>query len=432
MTRFLFSLLVPVALAAQTAPPHPLWDTDHIHTVKLTFSDPGWYDILRANFEGKDDPDYAEVDVEIGEQSFPQSGIRFKGNSSYNSYPGRKKSFKIKFDKYVKNRKFDGIGTINLNNAFKDPSFVREKVYYELANSLGIAAPRVNYAAVYINGQYWGLYFLTEQVDKTLVAGRFGESEDGNLFKGEPRGTLEYRGDDKSIYKQNYELETNEKADDWSDLMGLIRVLNTTPAAELPGAIEPLLDVEAVLSWLALDNYTVNLDSYIGSGHNYYLYHRQSDNRFTPVPWDPNEAFGVFTMGRNIDQLIRLSKVFPDPPSPGRPLATRLLGIPEYRQRYLDKLSLLAEGIGHPDLLVARMNQLRDLIRDAVWEDRLKMFTNQQFEDAMAQTIGQSGPVGPGAPGVPPQPGAPGGGIPGGAIPGLETFLRSRYAFLMQ
>lgn len=423
MTRFLWFWLTPAAILAQAPPAHVLWDTDQVHTVRLTFSDPDWYNTLRANFEGKDDPDYMEVDVEVGARKFARSGIRFKGNSSYNSYPGRKKSFKIKFDKYTKNSLYDGIGTINLNNAFKDPSFVREKVYYELANALGIAAPRVSYAAVYINDEYWGLYFLTEQVDKTMFTGRFGEEEDGNLFKGDPRGTLEYRGTDKEVYRQSYELETNEKADDWSDLIEFLRVLNTTPLADLPGAVEPLLDVEAVLNWLVLDNYTVNLDSYTGSGHNYYLYHRLSDNRFTPIPWDPNEAWGVFNMGRSIDQLIRLSRVFPEPPAPGRPLITRLLSVPSYRERYLEKQRLLAEGVGHPDLLSARMNQLRDLVREPVREDTKKMFTNQQFEDAMTQTVGQAQP----GPGVP-----PGGGFPGGAIPGLETFLRGRFAFLAQ
>jgi spore coat protein CotH len=92
-----------------------------------------------------------------------------------------------------------------------------------------------------------------------LIQGRFGEEEDGNLFKGDPRGTLEYRGDDAAPYKQMYELETNESADNWTDLIRLSRVLNTTPTDALPGAIEPILDVEGALSLLALDNYTVNL-----------------------------------------------------------------------------------------------------------------------------------------------------------------------------
>jgi hypothetical protein len=418
--------------AAQSAPPHPWFDSDQVHTIRLQFGGADWYDELRRNFEGKADPDYAEVNVTVNDVPFDRAGIRFKGNSSYNSYPGRKKSFKIKLNKYVKGQKYEGLETFNLNNAFKDPSFVREKAYYELAAAMGLAAPRVSYAAVYINDVYWGLYFLTEQVDKTLLQGRFGENEDGNLFKGDPRGTLEYRGPDPAPYRQMFELETNETADDWSDLIELARVLNTTPPTDLPGAIEPMLDVDAILSLLALDNFTVNLDSYIGSGHNYYLYHRQSDGRFTPVPWDPNEAWGVFNMNIPLDALARLSPLYPQvaaQPAPGltlgpnqpqpapRPLATRLFAVPEYRQRYLEKLRLLAEGVGHPDLVAARMNLLRDMIRPYVQEDRMKMFTDQQFENAMAADIGGGGPGVPGA-GQPP--------IPGGLIPGLEKFMRAR------
>jgi len=428
MLRLLALLTFCGVASAQSAPPHPLFDTDAVHTVRLRFSAEDWYQQLRTNFEGKDDPDYMEVDVTVDDLPFARAGIRFKGNSSYNSYPGRKKSFKIKLNKYVKGQKYEGLETFNLNNAFKDPSFVREKIYYELAASMGIAAPRVSYAAVYINDAYWGLYFLTEQVDKTLLQGRFGENEDGNLFKGDPRGTLEYRGQDPAPYKSMYELETNESADDWSDLIELSRVLNNTPAAELPGAIEPILDIDPILSFLALNNYTVNLDSYIGSGHNYYIYHRHSDGRFTPIPWDPNEAWGVFNMNMSIDALTRLSPMYPQatnpppqplPPGPGqpqgappRPLATRLFTVPGYRERYIEKLRLLAEGAGHPDLLSARANVLRDMIRPFVMEDRQKMFSDQQFEDAMSRDIGGA------APGTP--------GLPGGVVPGLEKFMRAR------
>lgn len=415
-------LLASLQLAAQIAPPHYLWDTDQVHTVKLAFSQPDWYQQLRVNFEGKADPDYMPVDVEIGDRSLPKSGIRFKGNSSYNSYPGQKKSFKIKFDKYDKKQHLEGVTTINLNNAFKDPSFVREKMYYELAAGLGLAASRVSYAAVYINDRYWGLYFLTEQVDKILITGRFGSEEDGNLFKGDPRGTLEYRGDDPAPYKQMYELETNEKADDWSDLIALSRALNLGPMTDLP----TLLDIEGALSLVALDNYTVNLDSYIGSGHNYYIYHRMSDGLFTPIPWDPNEAWGVFTLNMPLQQLTMLPILYPMNSNPVRPLAARLLAVPEYRQRYIEKMQSLAVGIGHPDVLVPRMNALRDMIRPFVQDDNQKMFTDRQFEDAMQADVGGGAPAPPGSgPGLQPPP-------PGGVVPGLEKFLRARHEFVQR
>lgn len=78
--------------------------------MRLYFDAPNWYDQLRANFDV-----WGNVDME-------RVGVRFNGNSSYQTYPGNKKSFKIKTNEYVKGRRIENIDTLNLNNAFKDPS----------------------------------------------------------------------------------------------------------------------------------------------------------------------------------------------------------------------------------------------------------------------------------------------------------------------
>ena len=148
---------IPAGLAQQAPPVHSFFDGDRVHTIRLTFTEPNWYERLRLNFEGKADPDFAEAAFEWGDLRYEKIGVRFKGNSSYRTYPGPKKSFKLNFDKYVKDQEIDGLDEINLNNAFKDPSFVRERAYAEVAVTAGLAAPRVSYAALYINNAYWGL-----------------------------------------------------------------------------------------------------------------------------------------------------------------------------------------------------------------------------------------------------------------------------------
>ena len=428
--RWLLLFLTSATAFAQ--PPHPLFASDQVHEIRLTFAQPDWWERLRANFEGKDDPDWLEGSFEWRDVRYEKIAVRFKGNSSYRSYPGRKKSFKLDFNNFVKGQKLLGLEQLNLNNAFKDPSFVREKMYYELAAAAGLAAPRVSYAALYINNSYWGLYFLTEEVDKDFLQGRFGETEDGNLFKGDPAGTLQWRGPQAAGYQNAYELETNNKANDWRDLIGLIDVLNNTPAAELPERLEKRLDVKAALTWIALDNLTCNLDSYLGSGHNYYLYHRQSDDRFTPIPWDPNEAWGNFGMNLTLNQLLTLPVNFtgagpmmlppgvsPPPAGSQRPLAGKLIPHAAYRELYLEIYRRVAE-LAAPDLTTARMNLLRDLIRRYVLDDPLKMFSNEQFENAMSEDLrlGGGGPA--------PPPNAP----PPMIVPGLEKFLRQRSEFV--
>jgi spore coat protein CotH len=67
-----------------------------------------------------------------------------------------------------------------------------------------------------------------------------------------------------------WEKETNANADDWTDLIALCQLIDQTPASNLKQALDPVIDVESVLTALALDNLTANLDSYAGAGENFY------------------------------------------------------------------------------------------------------------------------------------------------------------------
>jgi hypothetical protein len=429
-------LLLLAAQEVSLPVPHPLFEGDTVHEMRLYFDSPDWYQQLRTNFEGKTNPDYAEVRFVWGDIEMDRAGVRFKGNSSYRTYPTNKKSFKIKTNEFVKGRRIQNVDTIHLNNAFKDPSMVREKIYYEIARAAGLKAPRVSYAALYVNDEYWGLYFVTEDVDGEFLENHIGDGEKGNLYKGDPSGTLQWRGRDAAPYKQSFEKENNEAADDWTDLIALVDVLNNIPPEHLRERIEAVLDVESALTLLALDAATVNLDSYIGSGHNYYLYHRKSDDRFALMPWDPNEAFGVFDMGIPLADLPSLPLFFsprpmlmpggqPLPPNAQlpRPLAQKLWQVEEYRERYLARIRDLIEGPASPDALRERMETLRAMIEPWVEQERRSMFTVDEFRRALEENI-QTGSAGPPPPGTPP--------TPRFLIPGLMPFVRARAANILE
>jgi len=208
-------------------------------------------------------------------------GVRFKGNSSYN-HPGRKKPFRIDFDKFVKDQKIGDISSLSLGNNWGDPSFVREDSFYRLVEAVGIPRPRTNYVALYVNGEYFGVYMGVERISKAFVKSRLGSKEEGNLFESDQTGgTLQDRGNDKENYRTLYELKTNEDTDDYAGLLRFIAVLNPTPEANFKTEIEKVLDVPSALAYLAVNNFCLNIDSYVGLAHNYYLYERKSDGKFT-------------------------------------------------------------------------------------------------------------------------------------------------------
>ncbi|MCP4291370.1 MAG: hypothetical protein GY780_05995 [bacterium] len=409
-------LLVCPSLAITALAPasHPLFDEDAVHEVRLTFSQADYWSQLQANFNNYDDPPYLEASCELGPYSLGAIGVRFKGNSSY-SYPGLKKSFKLDINEFVSGQEIDGLDKLNLNNCFLDPSMVREKTAYELCEAMGMAAGRSNYAALYINDEYWGLYLLVEQQDQEFIESRWGSSEEGNLWKGEPYGTLEYLGSSESAYHSEYELKTNEEVNDWSDLVDFLDVLNNTSISDLPDSLHNRLDVNSALSMLAMDNFLVNLDSYVGRCANFYFYHRDLDDRFVFTKWDQNEAFGIFNMyNYSATQLQQLDPYWTNPQNnEDRPLAEKLFQIPAYQEVYLGHMQKLMAGAADPTTMVSRMEDLRDLIRPYVTSDPNFMFSSSEFENCMTSNVYASG-----------------GPPPGRLIPALQTFIVNRNSYL--
>jgi len=91
--------------------------------------------------------------------------------------------------------------------------------------------------------------------------------------------------------------------------------------------------VPSALAYLAVNNFCLNIDSYVGLAHNYYLYERKSDGKFTFFAWDGNLAWGGLSFGVNGLQLPALATDWTQQAGQ-RPLLTRLLAVPEYKAVY--------------------------------------------------------------------------------------------------
>ncbi len=165
--------------------------------------------------------------VIIDGKKFYSCGVRFKGESSYDFYPGKKKPFRIKFDKFIKKQNFNGLEDLNLTNNFKDPTMIREKIYLDMMNKHGLPCSTGNFCKVYVNDKYWGLYQVNENIDDVFLETRFKE-KNGNLFQGDPVANFVYLGNDQSKYYMRYGLKNNEEKNDWADLVRFIKLINDT------------------------------------------------------------------------------------------------------------------------------------------------------------------------------------------------------------
>ena len=95
-------------------------------------------------------------------------GIELRGSTSqgHNKKPY---GFETRMDDDVTNRNVSLLGMPAendwiLNPMNDDPSFLRDCLSYSLYSALGHYAPRTRYCEVIVNGNYRGLYFLTEKI----------------------------------------------------------------------------------------------------------------------------------------------------------------------------------------------------------------------------------------------------------------------------
>lgn len=274
----------------ESYPNAKLYDGSVLRTLFFEFENQDWEQELE-DFHGTD------VDVPammiVDGKKFANVGMRFRGMSSYGMVPtGYKRSFNVSVDLADDGQRLYGYKTLNLLNSAGDPSFMSTVLYSHIASQY-IPVPKANHVRVVINGESWGVYVNVQQFNKDFLAEHF-ESTKGTRWKvsGNPRadGGLRYLGEDLDEYKQRFDMKSNDGKKAWAALVKLCRTLNETPLDKLETELEPILDIDETLRFLALDVALVNRDGYWTRASDYSLF-LDSDKRFHVIPHDMNEAF---------------------------------------------------------------------------------------------------------------------------------------------
>ncbi|MBI3520652.1 MAG: CotH kinase family protein [Bacteroidetes bacterium] len=393
MKKLLFILsIISTLCEAQITAGDNLFNVTQIHTININFPQSNYWTLLvnnKAYDDANDSSSYIPAQVIIdGITTLDSVGIQFKGNSSYYGYPGNKKPFTLSFDEYKNNQKYDSLSSINLNNCYQDPSFIREKLFLDFLNSKGLNAPRSNFAKLYINGVYSGFYQLGERINKTFCKDRFG-NKGGNLFKGDKGTTacadLKYHGSISS-YTNCYTLKTNTTANNWSDLINLTKQINTTTTTQFKDSVDKALDANSFIGSWAACNMFVDFDAYaFRFVHNYYIYHNTATDKFEWITWDASTVFGMDVPG-TVASIESKSILYIEPSATDRPLANRMLNDVAYKNQYITFVCDFLNTF-NPSVLNPKIDSLYNLIKADVYADPLKMFNNTQFDNNINSNI---------------------------------------------
>jgi hypothetical protein len=250
-------------------------------------------------------------------------------NSGNRTLWAPKRSWKADLEPDGRGQRLAGMSKVNLKAMYNDPSQMRESLAWRLFALAGVPASRHTYAKLGLNATYMGLFSVIEQVDKRFLKDRFGDNDEGNLYKAACGqlgcATLEHRfgadgSDDGRQYvagdpgDQTYRLMTNEDdpaANTYDDLARLVRTID---GAGLPGgggrfdssafreSVESIMNAWAFLRWAGVNLLLGSWDNYFATPSNYFLYNsgRHGDERgfvatpyFTFLPWDYDNSFGI-------------------------------------------------------------------------------------------------------------------------------------------
>ncbi|MCK4750114.1 MAG: CotH kinase family protein [Bacteroidales bacterium] len=233
------------------------YNESEINTVYLDFYDADYWQQMKDNYNTQE---YVLAMLTIGDRTYDSVAVQFKGQTSYTKpekEDSEKLSFDVKLGEVIDGQEIDGYSTLNFNNAFQDPSFMREVLYAHLSRE-HMPAVKGNFVRLYLNGEDWGLYPNIQQLNGDFIREWFmnnngirwradkppwyepndpvlkgtGEVPPGPDW-GDGTAALNYLGDDPSEYQKYYTLKSSEIDDPWSYLIRICDILNNVPPDEM-------------------------------------------------------------------------------------------------------------------------------------------------------------------------------------------------------
>lgn len=374
-----------------------------VHTINLRFSQPAYWDSLMKYYNDGDEQ-YLPAKAIVNNNIYDTVGVRFKGNSSFN-HPNNKKSFRISFDEFVDNQKWDGLKSVHLNNCWGDPTFMREKIHLDFCRDINVSSPRANYVKLLINDTLWGFYSLVEHVDKTFLKSHYDNNK-GDLFKAVDAITdtgagsqiysdFLWYGNIDSLYYPHYELKTDGSATGWQRLVSFLDTLNNISNPELTFPLK--INLLNLYKSFAVDNLFANLDSYINSCRNFYFYFNPLTGKMEWIVWDAGLSFGAYQGGISSVETINVLYL---KNSSLRPLFNKIISSSVLKNEYLQNLTLVFKNYFTSAKLFPHIDSIANIIRPYVNEDPRKMYTFQQFEMNITNDITAIGGNGTRKPGL--------------------------------
>ena len=364
-------LLAPAVARAQTF--DEFFDGGALHDIRLYINSRDLADLRARYFEDF----YVPGDFEWRGVRVRNVGVRVRGLATRSAI---KPGLRIDFNRYTAGQTFLGMSALVLDNALKDPSFLRERISMAFIKRMGQPAPRESFGRVYINGTYEGLYALVESVDSTFLARELGDGL-GYLFEHKFINGFygEFLGDDYAPYRLRFDAKTHALEGDYTlyaPIRELFREVNHDVDNLWRERVSWFVDLRQVMTYVAIETFLAEFDGFLGGSGmaNFYLYRPVETNVHRLIAWDRDTTFQE-------PEAPLFARV------PENALMSRALEFSDLRSLFLDVLESCARSAMQDRWLETEIVQAHQLVRDAAYEDTGKLSSNEEFDLAVAHLI---------------------------------------------
>jgi len=259
-----------------------LFAQDAVRTYSLEI-DPAEWQSLEAEFNniaelavnGNEFATFHPAVFRLDQETVTNATVKLRGQSSWMQtvmFDGAraKMQFTVAFDQIDPNGEFHGLDKLVFDMPRSDWTFLHDRLAHAWLRQNGILAACVASARLMINGAYYGLYAVEEDVDRGVIKQFFPANPDGDLWKG------------------GEEPETNKAAPDWARL----GTFWMTPDL---AAVSAIVDLPGSIMTWAAEALLNNADGYYGGFHNFFLYD-QGQQGFVFLPQDTDATFDWLAM----------------------------------------------------------------------------------------------------------------------------------------
>ncbi|MEO8068710.1 MAG: CotH kinase family protein [Flavobacteriales bacterium] len=348
-----------------------LFRNDVVHEIRLTITEPAWAATLWAwHSNGTDNSLMATVAVDG--TALDSIGVRMRGNGTFVWASTPKKPFKLDFNYFLPDQRYDGLRSVNMNNDLFDASHIHNAVCFKMLNDFGVAAPRTGYANLFINDTLYGLYSLAEQINKNFTGERF-QNNDGDLWKA-IYCNWQYVGSDTNLYTSQLEPKDAYDGQAWDRLLHVFEMLGTTAFADLDDSLDAVMEMDDFLKTYAVNAATFANDN---AANNWWLYWDNDSGRYRYIPWDYDLAFfgnSTYPFTEDTTQIFSWWST--------TQLAKAVIRNPDLKARYYDHLCRLRADIFTPQHLYGFIDSAYVLLQPHALNDVMDLFDGNDFDSA--------------------------------------------------